>query len=190
MSFALGCNLVITVLMNGYICYLTFYFSHWGCLSAFINSVFTALAARDPESYSKTAIITYEVALAFNLAITPFFWIVIAPINFSRVGWTGRDLVCRIHWTITHSMPLIYCLLNYLVTRQITLFPEDWRIIFLLCLIYIYLNYLGTLSQGSPVYPGPCLDWKSAPSTIFGYTLWACFNSYLFYEFARWSHEV
>ena len=141
----LSCNVVITCLMNGYICYLSYYFSHWGTVSAFINSVFVALAARYPETYTKPALITSEIALGLNLSITPMFWAMLAPSCFKGVGWSGYDLVCRIHWSANHILPVTYCIINFITTRQLTLFTEDWRLIFVLCLIYPYFNYLGTI---------------------------------------------
>lgn len=182
---ALGCNIVITCWMNTYKAHLIFFFSYWGVTFTFIATALEILAAQNPKRYQAAAVLLSEMALTFNFTITPMFWFVLAPEIFSVLSWQGYDIICRLHYTCTHSLPIITSLLNLYLTKNFKLYPEDWRIIFISCMAYIYCNYLGTIIEGEPVYPGYYTGWESAPWAIFAYSCLAVANAAVFKVFAE-----
>ena len=180
----LGWNLVETCWMNTYKAHLIFFFSYWGVLFTFISTALEILAAHNPKRYQAAAVLLSEMSLAFNLTITPMFWLVLAPSVFSVLSWSGYDLLCRIHYTSTHTLPIMTSFTNLAITKKFKLYPEDWRVIFVSCLGYIYCNYLGTIVEGEPMYPGYYTSWEAPYWAIFAYSMLAVANAAVFKLFA------
>jgi hypothetical protein len=138
-------NLIVTVFLNEYIGTIFFFFSYWGVVSSLLCLIFSIRASKYPKNNQAPALIFTELSLCFNLIIFPIFWLLLAPIEYSKYPeWTGIDLMTKFHLTTTHCIPIIASLSNVYLTKNMKFFPEDWKIIFLSGIIYIYANYLGT----------------------------------------------
>lgn len=110
---------------------------------------------------------------SFNVIICPLFWTVEAPVVFPVLNLHKlHDVIWGIHYCTLHTVPIISCLTNTYLTKNMTMVGEDWRIMFVAGLIYIYANWLGTQVEGAPMYP--YADWKNVPLTIFLYFLLGC----------------
>ena len=95
-----------------------------------------------------------------NLVITPLFWIILAPMVFPTLKWTGLDLFMRCHMTTLHSFPIICSTLNIVLT-DMKLVPEHWKRMVGLGVIYVFANGLGCYMMGHPEYP--IADWVNIP---------------------------
>jgi len=138
-------NLIVTVFLNEYIGTIFFFFSYWGVVSTLLSIFFSIQASKNSKYYQAPAIIFTELSLCYNLMIFPIFWLLLAPVEYSKYPeWNWPDLITKFHLTITHCIPLIACLSNVYLTKNMKFFPEDWKIVFLTGMIYIYANYIGT----------------------------------------------
>ena len=125
------------------------------------------------------------MALAFNLTIVPGFWIFMSSDIFGALTWQGMDIVRHIHYTGTHTIPIITSMYCLFMTKNFKLFPEDWKIIWVASMVYIYFNWLGTQCEGEPMYPSSYTDWSNPTISIISYSLYAVLNAVVYYIFAK-----
>lgn len=125
------------------------------------------------------------MALAFNLTIMPVFWLFMAKDIFGILTWSGMDLVRRIHYTDTHTVPFMTSMYCLFTTRNFKLFPEDWKIIWVSCMVYIFFNWLGGIVEGEPLYPSSYTDWSNPLLSMATYSFFAVLNAVVFYAFAK-----
>jgi hypothetical protein len=84
-----------------------------------------------------------SLAIAFNFAITPFFWLFLAPIIFADADWHGLGLVQNLHLVFVHTIPLLASLANVYYTRGFVMLPRDAYSVLVLGVLYIPANYIG-----------------------------------------------
>jgi hypothetical protein len=123
------------------------------------------------------------MAISFNVAIMPMFWIFLAPLLFQG-SWHGINLLINMHLITTHTLPFIGSLVNIYFTKGFVMLPRDWKYVLFFGVMYIPANYVGTLEEGAPMYP--LADWKNFDFTFFLYFLGAVLESIMFYFFATW----
>jgi hypothetical protein len=61
----------------------SYYESEWGIGITFFSLIFSALAPYKPK-FQSIAVISSEMAMGFNILITPIFWIALAKLIFTK----------------------------------------------------------------------------------------------------------
>ena len=178
-------NVLVTYLMNiDGLGHMFYFFSYWGDVATLFAVIFQIKAAENKKAFQAPAMICSEMAICYNVVITPLFWTILAPYYFTHIHWHGMDIVVLLHLVFTHTLPIIASIVTTYLTKGMIFFPEDWKIMFVSGIVYIYANWLGTQNEGKPMYP--IADWSSYPETIFLYFLLGCVHSFLYYHIAKW----
>ena len=154
--------LLISSIQTSDLCYFFYYESYWGYLITFFSLIASSCAVHNPKRWQKIAVRASEMAMAFNLVITPVFWYWEKPI-FEGLAWSGWDLYLRTIYAAHHTLPIISSVTDLVLTKQYFL-KKDWTLIFGACLFYIFANALGTYNTGQPIYPG--IDWTDKESCL------------------------
>ena len=118
--------------------WLYYYLTHWGfCFSLF--SQFTSIkAAQYPRSiWHYLAQFAVEVSLTLDLLITPCFWIILAPYQFTHLNYHDwYDCWMAFHLTTYHLLPLTFTLINVHFT-EIKFRPKKEWMIFIIGILYM-----------------------------------------------------
>ena len=141
---------------------MTYYESEWGyCITLY--SLWASMKAANDKKWNKHAIISSEIAMCFNLAIMPIFWILLAPTFMPTLDWHGIQLFFRFEMTIVHILPFMVSVLNLMFTKMVFL-HKDSKYCFLAAVGYMVFNFVGLNREGHPMYP--VIDWYNLPQTI------------------------
>ena len=89
MLLLLGVNLMVALILNpDPLSHLFYYFTYWGLVTSTFATFFTIKAATQPQKFQTPAMVFSQTALAYNLFITPCFWIVLAPPLFKSLDYS------------------------------------------------------------------------------------------------------
>jgi len=75
-------------------------------------------------------------------------------------------------------------------TKNLQLFPCDYKLIFYCTLSYMIPNYIGGRVEGDPMYPSSWSDWSSPAKAIFSYTLMAVITAGTYWIVAKLSNHL
>ena len=115
-------------------------------------------AAFDKRVFQELAVIMQEIALGFNIVITPVFWTFLAP-HCVYEPFAKGDYFVVFMMTIHHTFPIISSLANLGLNKQYLL-KKDRTVLFWAAFLYVPVNYWGTMHNPEPVYPYPA-DWSN-----------------------------
>jgi hypothetical protein len=180
LTFHICCTWAYT----GWWLHVWYFFSYWGVCSTALSTGVELLAAFYPNTYTPAAVLLTELSLGFNMFITASFWGLMNNIVFD-LKYSGMDAYFRYHYTTTHSLPLITSIYCVYFTKNLKLFPCDWKIIFYVTLTYMLPNYIGGKVEGEAMYPSSWSDWSSPAKTIFSYTMMSLVTAGLYYIVAK-----
>lgn len=69
---------------------LTYYESEWGyCITLY--SLYAAMKAANDKTWNKHAIISAEIGMVYNIAITPIFWGLLVPMVLPYIDWNNHE---------------------------------------------------------------------------------------------------
>ena len=179
LALLMGVNLIVTLLLNDYVAHVFFFFSYWGDVASFLATCFQIRAAKFPKTYQVPAMICQEMAWSFNLIIFPLFWGYIFWWELKHTDLhTLIGKIDFVHYFTVHTFPMLSCILNTYLTKDMTMVRDDWKIMLASGTFYIFANWLGTIVEGSPMYP--IADWTNPALTIMIYFITACIEAYAY----------
>lgn len=176
--------LISAIVTNDFL-FLFYYESYWGLIFGLVGILSSIKACNSPE-WQKAAVVTMELALAFNIGITMLFWFVFSYSIFDRLTWEGEDLFLRFYLSLLHSVPLLCTVMNIAFT-DIVLIKKDWKLVFVVALTYILANGVGSLALGHGLYP--VVNWVSPFSTILIFVCQATVLSGMHVGFSHFSSK-
>ena len=176
-------NSLVTIERNptGFM-HMIYFFSYWGSLFTLMSFTASIFAVSHPKYFQIPAVALTECATAFNLVITPLFWVLLAP-NIFEDWHTLEGFIDNIHYMTTHSIPLISTVFNLYYTPNFKFVTNDYWLVFKLGMMYISCNYVGTIAEGHPMYP--YADWTNFWLTVLLYTILAVIDALAFYFAAK-----
>ena len=149
----------------------SYYESEWGIGITFFSLLFSTLAPLS-EWLQTLAVVSSELAMGFNIVITPIFWLILAPMIFPHIDYsTSEGKYTAFEMCFVHGVPICVTTFELLVTDMVFLHRDSW-----ICagagVAYTFFNLAGVINlPGHMIYP--ILDWKHPFLTFIGYLLQA-----------------
>ena len=141
---------------------MVYYESEWGYVIT-MYSLIASMYASEDKTWNKQAIISAEIAMGFNIAITPIFWGILAPMIFPKLNWDKIGGFIGFEMTIVHVLPIVVSVTNLYMTKMVFL-HRDTKWCFLSGVAYTFFDFLGVRNEGHALYP--VVDWYDTVQTL------------------------
>ena len=130
---------------------MTYYESEWGYVIA-MYSLIASMYVSENKLWNKHAIISAEIAMGFNIAITPILWGLLAAMIFPKLNLEKIGAFVGFEMTIVHVLPILVLVVNLYMTKMVFL-HRDTKWCFLVGVLYTFFDFLGERNEEHALYP-------------------------------------